>query len=235
MRALGRKAKLKLFFLSCVDLKSIMGLPLWLSSQESTCRCRRYRFIPWWGRSPGGGNGAPLQYSCWWNAMDRGDWLATVYGVTKILINWVTKEQGQWGMSLGFPCGSLVKNLSAMQEMQVWSLGWEDLLEGGLATHSSILAWKIPWTEEPDRLKSMGSQTVIHVWNNWTHIHTHKAKDTSTLIYFHTLFGSNLFLYFYFVSDKSIHCMLILCFFWEPTKSFPLFLTQSLVTNWHYF
>ena len=52
----------------------------------------------------------------------------------------------------------MVNNLPAMQEIQVQSLGWEDLLEKGVATHSSILAWRIPWTEEPGRLQSMGSQ-----------------------------------------------------------------------------
>ena len=52
----------------------------------------------------------------------------------------------------------LVKNLPAMQETQVWFLGWEDPLEKEMATHSSILAWRIPWTEEPGRLLSMGSQ-----------------------------------------------------------------------------
>ena len=51
-----------------------------------------------------------------------------------------------------------------MQEMQVQSLGWEDPLEKGMATHSSILAWRIPWTEEPGRLESMGSQRVGHDW-----------------------------------------------------------------------
>ena len=51
-----------------------------------------------------------------------------------------------------------VKNLSAMQETQVPSLGQEDPLEKGMATHSSILACRIPWTEEPGRLQSMGSQ-----------------------------------------------------------------------------
>ena len=50
---------------------------------------------------------------------------------------------------LGFPGGSAVKNLSAMQETQVLSLGWKDPLEESLAAHSSILAWRIPWTEEP--------------------------------------------------------------------------------------
>ena len=60
---------------------------------------------------------------------------------------------------LGFYSGSVVKNPLAMQETQetwVCSLSQEDLLEEGMATHSSILAWEIPWTEEPGRLQSMG-------------------------------------------------------------------------------
>ena len=56
----------------------------------------------------------------------------------------------------------MVKNLPAMQETQVQSLGWEDPLEKEIATHSSTLAWKIPWTEEHGRLQSMGSQRVGH-------------------------------------------------------------------------
>ena len=52
-----------------------------------------------------------------------------------------------------------------MQEMQVQSLGQEDPLEKEMATHCSILAWEIPWTEEPGRLQSMGSQRVRHVFN----------------------------------------------------------------------
>ena len=51
-----------------------------------------------------------------------------------------------------------VKRLSAMQETRVRFLGWEDTLEKGIATHSSILAWRIPWTEEPGRLLTMGLQ-----------------------------------------------------------------------------
>ena len=58
----------------------------------------------------------------------------------------------------GFPDGSVVKNLSAMQETWVWSLGWENPLEKEMATHSSILPWEIPWTEEPGRLQSMELQ-----------------------------------------------------------------------------
>ena len=56
----------------------------------------------------------------------------------------------------------LVKNLPAMQETPVRSLGWEDPLEEGTETHSSIFAWTIPWTEEPGRLQSMGLQRVGH-------------------------------------------------------------------------
>ena len=52
-----------------------------------------------------------------------------------------------------------VKNLPAMQETEVQSLGWEDPLEKGMAIHSSILAWRIPWTEEPGGLQSMRSQS----------------------------------------------------------------------------
>ena len=63
------------------------------------------------------------------------------------------------GPSLVF---QMVKHLPAMQETWVRSLGQEDPLEKEMATHSSILAWKIPWLEEPDRLQSMGLQRVRH-------------------------------------------------------------------------
>ena len=56
----------------------------------------------------------------------------------------------------------MVKNLPAMGETQVQSLGWEDPPEKGMTTHSSILAWIIPWTEEPGGLQSMRSQRVGH-------------------------------------------------------------------------
>ena len=56
----------------------------------------------------------------------------------------------------------VVKNLPTVQETQVQSLGQEDPLEKGMAAHSSILAWRIPWSEEPGRLQSMGSQRVGH-------------------------------------------------------------------------
>ena len=56
----------------------------------------------------------------------------------------------------------MVKNLPAMQGTQVQFLGWEDPLEKGMAAHSSMLAWGIPWIEEPGRLQPMGSQEVGH-------------------------------------------------------------------------
>ena len=56
----------------------------------------------------------------------------------------------------------MVKHLPTRGETQVQSLGWEDILEKGVATHSSILAWKIPWKEEPGRLQSTGPQRVGH-------------------------------------------------------------------------
>ena len=55
-----------------------------------------------------------------------------------------------------------VRNLPAMQKMRVRFLGWEDPVEKGMATHSSILAWRIPWTEEPGGLQSVGSHRVRH-------------------------------------------------------------------------
>ena len=58
----------------------------------------------------------------------------------------------------------MVKNLPAVWETQVWSLSWEESLEKEMATHSSILAWRIPWTEEPGGLQSVGSQKVGHNW-----------------------------------------------------------------------
>ena len=63
---------------------------------------------------------------------------------------------------MGFPGDSVVKNLPAVQEAQVQSLGLEDPLEKEMATHFKMLAWRIPWTEEPGRSQSMGLQKVRH-------------------------------------------------------------------------
>ena len=61
----------------------------------------------------------------------------------------------------------MVKNLPEMWETQIQSLGWEGPLEKGMATHSSILAWRVPWTEEPGRLSSVGSQKVATLSKRW--------------------------------------------------------------------
>ena len=66
-------------------------------------------------------------------------------------------------MILGFLVAQTVENLPAMQETWLRSLVWEDPLEKGMASHSSILAWRIPWTEEPGGLQSMGLQRVGNI------------------------------------------------------------------------
>ena len=76
------------------------------------------------------------------------------------LISWVLKQES----FLGFPVAQMGKNLPGMRETWAQSLVLEDPLEKGMTTHSSILAWKILWTEEPGRLQSMGSQRIWHDW-----------------------------------------------------------------------
>ena len=88
-----------------------------------------------------------------------------------------------------------VKNPPAMQEIWVGSLGWADPLEEGMTTHSSILAWRIPWTEEPGRLQSMGWQSRTRLsdqaqhstWTNHTlrvHNHVHHPSSSSATSWF---------------------------------------------------
>ena len=101
------------------------------------------------GRSLGGGNGNPLQYSCLENSMDQEAWWATGGCL------WGSRGVGVAKIQMG-------KNLPAVLETRVRYLAWEDPLEEVIATHSSILAWRIPWTEELGRLQSMGSQRVRH-------------------------------------------------------------------------
>ena len=104
-----------------------MGFPYGSVSKESTCNGGDPGSISGSGRSPGEGNGYPIQY---------------------VLETSLVAQ--------------MVKRPPTMQEIWVRSLGQEDLLEKEMATHSSILAWKIPWTEDTGRLQSMGSQRVEH-------------------------------------------------------------------------
>ena len=90
------------------------------------------------------------------------NWTQVSCTAGRFATDWATRE------ACSFFRASLVaqrvKRLPAMWEAQVRSLGWEGLLEKEMATHSSILAWRIPWMEEPSRLQSMGPQRVGHDW-----------------------------------------------------------------------
>ena len=90
--------------------------------------------------------------------MDGGVWWAAVYGAAQSR----TRLKRLSSVYVGFPGGSVVKTLPAGQETRVPSVSREDPLEEGMATHSSILAWRISWTEEPGRLQSTGSHRVGH-------------------------------------------------------------------------
>ena len=86
-----------------------------------------------------------------------------LYITSLVLIYLITESLYLWQPSSKFPSptswvAQKVKNLPVMQETWVWSLGWKDLLEKRMATHSSILAWRIPWTEKPGRLYSSWSR-----------------------------------------------------------------------------
>ena len=98
----------------------------------------------------------------------------------------------------------LVRNLPAQAgdaREKVWSLGWEDLLEKGMATHCSILAWRTPWTEEPGELQFLGSQRV---GQDWATEHTGKARS-----FFHS---SNDFEAILTVCDKTCKSTVFGCF-----------------------
>ena len=97
----------------------------------------------------------------------RMDWLdlLTVQGTPKSLLQHHSSKTSILQRSAFFMASLVVqsvKDLPDVQETQVQSLGWEDPLEKEMTTHSNILAWKIPWTEEPSGLQFMGSQTVGH-------------------------------------------------------------------------
>ena len=85
-------------------------------------------------------------------------------GIYFQILGYVTRNGITWsyGNSLGFPGGSMVKNSPAIQEVRVRALGQEDPLEGDRATHSGSMAWRTPWTKNPGRLQSTGSQRVRH-------------------------------------------------------------------------
>ena len=100
------------------------------------------------------------------------------------IISWQIdgKQWKQWEtLFWGARVAQMVKHLSIMWETRVWSLGWEDPLEKEMTIHSSILAWKIPWTEEPSGLLFIGSQRIGRDWAANTSLHIDgqiiQAKD----------------------------------------------------------
>ena len=121
--------------------------------KESACNAGDLGSIPGLERSPGEGEGYPLQYSGLENSIDS-PWGHKELDMTEQLSLSATLK--------GFPGNSVVKNLPAMQETCVWSLGQEDTMEEEMATHSSILARKTLWTEKSGRLQSKESQRVGH-------------------------------------------------------------------------
>ena len=101
--------------------------------------------------------------------------LSMFYCMVLLISATFLSDSAKWHMvlPLGLPQGLRRKNSPATQEMWAWSPGWEDPLGKKIATHSSILAWEIPWTEEePGRLQSMGLQRVGHNWVTDTYLPT---------------------------------------------------------------
>ena len=95
-----------------------------------------------------------------WASRPVGNCLRAYYPAwRKVSLGWIEYLLGYEGASL---VAQTVKNMPAMQETWIWSLGREDLLEKGMVTHPRILDWRISWTEEPGGLQSMGSQRVRH-------------------------------------------------------------------------
>ena len=88
-----------------------------------------------------------------------------VKSLSRSVVSIASDEEKVHGVPWASLIAHLAKNLSAMQETWVQSLGWEDPLEKEMAAHSSILAWEISWTEEPGGLQSMGSQTQTRLCN----------------------------------------------------------------------
>ena len=122
----------------------------------------------------------------------------TLPGIYKSLTTWCCHSwKGHFQQdTLSSSQAQTVKNLSAVPETHVGSLGWEDPLEEGMATHSSILAHRIPWTEEPGGLQSMGSHRVEQDWRLWLHMCTEwggvqTPRSSGCLRLFTTLCGQS--------------------------------------------
>ena len=129
--------------------------------------------------------------------------------------------------------GSTVKNPPALQEMQIQSLGWEDPLEKEMATHSTILAWEIPWTEEPGGLQSMGLQRAGHDWATKQEQQTFMKSMNHSLpwnpwnVFHHSLYWMKYVKHRYIIYMCVCVCVCVYVPY-EGTKS-------SLVNDWTHF
>ena len=131
---------------------SLLGFPDSSVGKKSTCNAGDRGSIPGLGRFPRERKSYPLQYSGLDNSMD-----GISHGVAKNQTQ-LSDFHFHFTFTLGLPSQLTVKNLPVMQKTWVQFWGWEDPLEKKIATHSSILAWRIPWAEELGRLQSEGSQ-----------------------------------------------------------------------------
>ena len=108
-----------------------------------------------------------IQLSTWW------DFILEIYAICmdniRNLYTFTWNLRFQNSIIRASLVAQTIKNLPAMQETRIWSLVQEDPLEKGMATHSSILTWRIPWTEEPGRLQSVGLHRVGHNWSDVAH------------------------------------------------------------------
>ena len=131
----------------------------------------------------------------------------------------------------------MVSNLPTIQETWVWSLHWEDPLEKGMATRSSILAWRIPWTEEPGRLQSMRSQKVGHDWATNTLSESWRKAPSSSQNSrdyegFKWLYEAVSYLSLHLPRRLSqVSCLLPFRFWWGLGFSVPCPLTAELQTH----
>ena len=133
-----------------------MGFPGSSDSKEYACNVEDLGSIPVLGRSPGGGHGNPPHYSCLESIHEQRSLAGySPWGGQELD---TTERLSTHPHPRGFPGGSVIINLPANEEMWVWSLDQEDPLEKEMATHSSILAWEIPRTEESGGLQPMGLQ-----------------------------------------------------------------------------
>ena len=146
----------------------------------------------------------------WWatvhwvaKSRTRLKWLSSsiqLYLTVQVELFWKISYWNKFCLLRSFPGGSGSKESTSVQETQVSSLGQEDLLEEEMAIHSSILAWRIPWTEKPGGLQSIGSQRVRNNWvtNTFTFFgEIEWFKSPMRKIHFNIYFFNQYFLCFY--------------------------------------